>query len=116
VKHLLICSHLLPQEAILAYYVLWQNGGQTPEEIDLRCETFLRQSLQERVDFEVDDAIRKLNRDGLVRASRGKLHAVPIKEAVQVLDSKWKQIFSTTNTVCPYCPFLGDTSAHGSGH
>jgi hypothetical protein len=85
------------KEELIAFFFLWQNGQmvcctipscfdhsllaaticmaitahvlQTDEQLDSTCELFL-QSLNETVDFEVDDALDKLSNDSLIGVLR----------------------------------------------
>ena len=70
------------REAILAYYFLWHSRdaiGSTPAELDCRIEQFLYKCLGRQVDFEVDDALAKLLRLGLVRRNAsGRFLVVPV--------------------------------------
>lgn len=82
------------KEAVLAYYFLWRRGDMTEMELDSTCETFLKNKFDLEIDFEVDDAIEKLRREGLVEeVENDKLHAVDIKEALRRLDYKWDNYF-----------------------
>ena len=81
------------KEAVLAYYFLWQQGELSEAELDRRCEAHLKQQFGADVDFEVDDALRKLHREGLITSHAGRFRACPIDEALQRLDHKWDNYF-----------------------
>ena len=86
------------REAILAYFLLWQRaptGGWTRQELDEYAEEFLRQMIQIDVDFEVDDALDKLQRLELVAILPGnRLQAVAINESLVKLDRAWDGFFT----------------------
>jgi hypothetical protein len=86
------------REAILAYFFLWQfapEAGWTRQELDQHIETFLQQTIQADVDFEIDDALDKLQRMDLVTLLPSKrLAAVAINDALLKLDKAWDQFFN----------------------
>jgi hypothetical protein len=84
-------------EAILAYFLLWRDAdtaGMAVDELDRRAETFLGALCGYGVDFEVDDALAKLQRLGLAHvAADGRWHAVAIADALVGLDRAWDAFF-----------------------
>ena len=97
------------REAIVAYVLLWQkpDGEQwTCERIDREAEQLLWELAQVNVDFEVDDAITKLERLGLAeRNEQGHWTALPVDAALRQLDAAWDRYFEYDNapdpTLCP---------------
>jgi hypothetical protein len=81
------------KETVLGYYVLWRDGDMTEEELDARCEELLYEQFGLQTDFEVHDALAKLERDELVVQIGGKHHARPLSEALERLDAKWDGFF-----------------------
>jgi hypothetical protein len=72
-------------EAMLAYFFLWHKGpdaGWTAEELDRAVEEFLPSIAGRTVDFEVSDALAKLERLKLVEITGDRFRAVPIAAAV----------------------------------
>jgi hypothetical protein len=90
------------REAMLAYFILWQHAGEegwTEERLDDEAEMLLREAIGLDVDFEVDDALAKLRRLGIIETTaQGRLRAVPIKEALARLDAAWDNFFDYHNT------------------
>jgi hypothetical protein len=95
------------KEAVLAYFVLWRDGPMTEAELDSAVERFVHQQFNLEIDFEVDDALRKVvdrgdttrstvlpivavdgNRDG-AECYRAK----PLEDALRILDEKWDNLF-----------------------
>jgi hypothetical protein len=79
------------REAVLAWYMLWREAG--PEglshaELDGRIEGFLARLIHREIDFEVDDALRKLE-----RLAGGRVRAVGLAVALARLDAAWDQLF-----------------------
>ncbi len=81
------------KETVLGYFVLWREGDMTEGELDRRCEALLYEKFGMETDFEVRDALAKLERDGLVTRAGDKLHAQPLSEALERLDAKWDGFF-----------------------
>jgi hypothetical protein len=60
-----LCDDVIQQEVkevILAYFILMTQGKATEEDLDRRCEQLLATKFNEKCDFEVDDAISKLEK------------------------------------------------------
>jgi hypothetical protein len=83
------------KEAYLAYWALRRAGGAlTKAEIDAAAEAFLRERFGLEVDFEVDDALAKLQRLNLISRDGERLTAVSPSDALTTLDQQWDNIFS----------------------
>jgi len=83
------------KEAVLAYYHLLVGGAATTEELDRRIESWFEESLDSKLDFEVDDALGKLERLGLAKPGEGETHqAVPLDEALRVVDGIWDGLYA----------------------
>lgn len=84
------------REVVLAWWLLRQNGfaAMTAEQLDRAAEEWLRTKLGLMVDFEVSDAIAKLQRMGLCRELPGeKFRAVDLEAALESLDRAWDSHF-----------------------
>ena len=83
------------KEMILSYCVLSGNGkSMTLKEIDTACESLLLTRFGLKVDFDVEGAMVKLLREGLVEQRAGVLYtATPLRKALQRLDTKWDNLF-----------------------
>jgi hypothetical protein len=84
-------------ETVLAYFMLWREAGDAgwlPEELDQSAEKFLTRICNFGIDFEVDDALEKLQRLGLAKkAVDGRWTAVPVAKALTALDRAWDGYF-----------------------
>ena len=86
------------REVMLAYFFLWREApaqGWTPGELDRRVERFLHEHAERAVDFEIADALAKLQRFGLARALADKWKALPIDQAMQSLATYWTSLPDT---------------------
>ncbi|MCS7166082.1 MAG: DUF3754 domain-containing protein [Gemmatales bacterium] len=92
------------RELVLSWFFLWRLAG--PEgweatKLDLAIQDYLKTYAHLHVDFEIEDALHKLQRFGLAQSdSLGRWHAVPLLEACQRLDEIWDGYFRYHN------PFL----------
>jgi hypothetical protein len=81
------------KEALVAYGALLQSGPTQREQLDTAVESFLRERLQLKVDFEISDALAKLERLGLVQREGDLYRAAPVADAVAALSTKWRDAF-----------------------
>ena len=82
------------KEAFLAYHFLHVAAAPpTQDELDGRIEQWLRKSFDVDLDFEVDDALGKLDRLGLLRRDGGRLSVLPLDMALAQLDRVWDNFF-----------------------
>ncbi len=82
------------KESILAYWALAR--AQRPlskEEIDAAVEAFLRDKLSLDCDFEIEDALAKLQRLGLVVSAEDTFSAIAAERALEHLDAAWDNYF-----------------------
>lgn len=83
------------KEAFLAYYVL--RHAQRPMakgEIDNAAESYLKDRFDLEVDFEINDALAKIERLGLVSREGDVYTAVEPGEALIKLDAAWDGVFN----------------------
>jgi hypothetical protein len=84
------------REALLAYYYLWRYAGTTgwaAKDLDDYVEMDLERLANLKVDFEVGDALAKLERLKLVTKHGDRYAAVPIERALEALDYAWDNYF-----------------------
>lgn len=84
------------RETILAYYYLWKCApaeGWAQDQLDDYVEMELEGKLGMKIDFEVDDALAKLEKLGIVTKSGDKYRAVPLARALERLDHRWDNYF-----------------------
>jgi hypothetical protein len=82
------------KEAMLAYYeLLISPAPLSRTELDRRIEQRFADQLGCRLDFEIDDALHKLQALALVHGTDGRLSAVPLPEAIRRLNRRWDDYF-----------------------
>jgi hypothetical protein len=85
------------KEALLGYYFLASAGAPlTQAELDGHVEQWLATTFRVDIDFEVTDALAKLERLALLRREGDKLTVVPIDEALVILERTWADFFPVT--------------------
>jgi hypothetical protein len=83
------------KEAFLAYWALRRAGAPLPKaEIDRAAEAFLRGRFTLEIDFEIQDALAKLERLGLVTREGESYAAVAPADALARLDAAWDGLFN----------------------
>lgn len=84
------------RETILGYFYLWQYAGPagwTSGELDDFIETELEKKANIKVDFEIDDALAKLERMNAVSKDGDRYIAQPITKTLEALDYAWDNHF-----------------------
>jgi hypothetical protein len=102
-----VLMHLLDEaeeqecrETYLGYFCLWKYAppeGWTSEQLDDYVELYLEGQANLKVDFEIGDALDKLERLRLVVKSDDRYRAVPLEKALEMLDYKWDNYFKYNN-------------------
>lgn len=86
------------KEAILAYYFLvTHKGPMTSDELDKNIENWFAEKFDFQIDFEIVDALGKLERFGIVKSDQGQYSALSISAAQIELDTRWDKLFHFTN-------------------
>jgi hypothetical protein len=82
------------KEAFLAcIFLLTERGPMTADVLDARVEQWLAEAFSVEVDFEVDDALAKLHRLGLLRRDGDALTILPLDEILPRLETMWAKVF-----------------------
>lgn len=84
------------RETFLAYFCLWKYApeqGWTAEQLDDAIERYLESNTGLKVDFEIGDALAKLERLKIVVKSGDFYRAEPMNKALEMLDWTWDNYF-----------------------
>ncbi|HAH09050.1 MAG TPA: hypothetical protein DCL54_17985 [Alphaproteobacteria bacterium] len=81
------------KEALIAYMILVTQGTKTQENLDSAAEDWLRRTFKMDIDFEIGDALAKLERLKLVTRAGPYLTAVPVREGLARLAAHWDNIY-----------------------
>ncbi len=68
-----------------------------PPQLDDYVEMYLEGSAGLKVDFEIGDALAKLERMRIVHKSGDYYRAVPLEKALEMLDWTWDNVFKYNN-------------------
>lgn len=85
------------RETFLAYFCLWKYApaeGWTAAQLDDYVELYLEGNANLKVDFEIGDALVKLERLKIVRKVGDAYHAQPLDKALEMLDWTWDNYFT----------------------
>ena len=88
------------RETILAYFYLWKYAppeGWKSDQLDDYVEMELEGKLNLKVDFEIDDALAKLEKLGIVKKNGDRYLAVSLDKALEMLDYRWDNYFKYNN-------------------
>ena len=84
------------KEATLAYYFLLTNPqGLTRPELDLKIENWLTTQWNCHINFEIKDALDKLQQLGLIDDNNDKLRAISIDDSLNKLHKRWDNYHSS---------------------
>ena len=82
------------KEAILAYYfLLTSEATLNKAELDQKIEHWFDSRWNCSIDFEIEDALRKLLALGLVETVDGQLGAISTDQGIRILDQRWDNYF-----------------------
>ncbi|XP_042469722.1 uncharacterized protein LOC122052317 [Zingiber officinale] len=83
-----LCDDVIQQEVkevIVSYFILMRERELTKEALDRHCEKLITEEFGKNCNFEVEDAIRKLEKLGIVTRSDEMIRAVPLKQANDII-------------------------------
>jgi hypothetical protein len=90
------------KEVILAYHAMLAYGPVAHEgELDRRIENWLKNSFGVEIDFEVADALEKLEGLGFLTQRDQKMTVIPLEEALTRLDMLWDRLYDFTSRKLP---------------
>lgn len=89
------------KEAALAYAFLLSHGSLSRENLDGKIESWLRETFTENIDFEIGDALTKLETMKLVTRSGPYLTAAPLPQALASLDAQWDKLYDSQGVAAP---------------
>ncbi|CAL5370351.1 unnamed protein product [Camellia sinensis] len=73
--------------------VIQQEGKATRQDLDMRCEELIKEEFGEKCNFDVDDAVQKLEKLGIVaRDSIGRYYCVSLKRANEIIGTTTEEL------------------------
>ncbi|KAJ6956384.1 hypothetical protein NC652_007458 [Populus alba x Populus x berolinensis] len=91
-----LCDDVIQQEVkevIISFFILMEQGKATRQDLDLRCEELIKEEFGESCNFDVDDAVEKLEKLGIVaRDSLGRYFCVGLKRANEIIGTTTEEL------------------------
>ncbi|CAH1437827.1 unnamed protein product [Lactuca virosa] len=91
-----LCDDVIQQEVkevIISFFILMEQGKATLEDLDLQCEELIKEEFGATCNFDVDDAVHKLERMGIVaRDSIGRYYCVGLKRANEIIGTTTEEL------------------------
>ncbi|MFS7956457.1 hypothetical protein Hanom_Chr07g00654861 [Helianthus anomalus] len=96
-----LCDDVIQQEVkevILCFFILMEQGKATLQDLDVRCEELIEEEFDAKCNFDVHDAVHKLEKMGIVaRDSIGRYYCVGLKRANEIIGTTTEEhILRTT--------------------
>ncbi|XP_057982533.1 uncharacterized protein LOC131167711 isoform X2 [Malania oleifera] len=96
-----LCDDVIQQEVkevIVSFFTLMDQREITKQDLDLQCEALIKEKFGESCNFEVDDAIRKLEKLGLVaQDATGRYSCIGLKHANDIIGTTTEEFVLTAN-------------------
>lgn len=91
-----LCDDVIQQEVkevIIAFFILMEQGRATRQDLDKWCEDLIKEEFGEHCNFDVDDAVQKLQKLGIVsRDSIGRYICVGLKRANEIIGTTTEEL------------------------
>ncbi|GAB4848620.1 hypothetical protein Ancab_003326 [Ancistrocladus abbreviatus] len=97
-----LCDDVIQQEVkevIVSFYILMEQGKATTQDLDHQCEELIKEEFGESCNFDVDDAVYKLEKLGIVaRDSIGRYYCVGLKRANEIIGTTTEELVLKSQT------------------
>ncbi|XP_019187522.1 PREDICTED: uncharacterized protein LOC109181704 [Ipomoea nil] len=91
-----LCDDVIQQEVkevIISFFILMEQGKSTLQDLDLRCEELIKEEFGVSCNFDVDDAVQKLEKLGIVsRDTIGRYFCVGLKRANEIIGTTTEEL------------------------
>ncbi|KAJ0980994.1 hypothetical protein J5N97_009249 [Dioscorea zingiberensis] len=91
-----LCDDVIQQEVkevIISYFILMEQGKATIDDLDHRCEDLIKEEFGEQCNFDVVDAVKKLEKLGIVvKDSIGRISCVPLRRANEIIGTTTEEM------------------------
>ncbi|XP_058092886.1 uncharacterized protein LOC131239281 isoform X1 [Magnolia sinica] len=91
-----LCDDMIQQEVkevIISFFILMEQGKLTVQELDVRCEELIHEEFGEHCNFDVVDAVQKLEKLGIVsKDSLGRIYCVGLKRANEIIGTTTEEL------------------------
>ncbi|KAK2968822.1 hypothetical protein RJ640_028215 [Escallonia rubra] len=91
-----LCDDVIQQEVkevVILFFILMEQGKATLQDLDLQCEELIKEEFGESCNFDVDDAVQKLEKLGIVaRDTIGRYYCVGLKRANEIIGTTTEEL------------------------
>ncbi|XP_057491981.1 uncharacterized protein LOC130777593 [Actinidia eriantha] len=91
-----LCDDVIQQEVkevIISFFILMEQGKPTRHDIDLRAEELIKEEFGESCNFDVGDAVKKLEKlDIVARDTIGSYYCVGLKRANEIIGTTTEEV------------------------
>nr|XP_043608522.1 uncharacterized protein LOC122580312 [Erigeron canadensis] len=91
-----LCDDVIQQEVkevIVSFFILMEQGKATLKELDHKCEELLKEEFGERCNFDVDDAVHKLEKLGIISKDQiGRYYCAGLKRANEIIGTTTEEL------------------------
>ncbi|KAM7251152.1 hypothetical protein ACFE04_023035 [Oxalis oulophora] len=91
-----LCDDVIQQEVkeiIVSFFILMEQGKSTRQDLDIRCEELIKEEFDESCNFDVDDAVQKLEKLGIVQQDTiGRYYCVGLKRANEIIGTTTEEL------------------------
>jgi len=91
-----LCDDVIQQEVkevIICYYILMEQGKATIQDLDLQCEELIKEEFGAECNFDVHDAVKKLEKLGIIHLdSIGRILCAPLKRANEIIGTTTEEM------------------------
>ncbi|KAL8544256.1 hypothetical protein ACS0TY_004693 [Phlomoides rotata] len=91
-----LCDDVIQQEVkevIISFFILMKQGKATLEDLDQQCEELIQDEFGEQCNFDVEDAVHKLEKLGIVgRDTIGRYFCVGLKRANEIIGTTTEEL------------------------
>ncbi|XP_021823048.1 uncharacterized protein LOC110764390 isoform X1 [Prunus avium] len=91
-----LCDDVIQQEVkevIISFYILMEQGKATLLDLDTWCEELIKEQFNDHSNFDVDDAVQKLEKLGIVtRDTLGRYNCVGLKRANEIIGTTTEEV------------------------
>ncbi|KAM7278738.1 hypothetical protein ACFE04_005872 [Oxalis oulophora] len=91
-----LCDDVIQQEVkevILSFYILMVQGKSAKQNLDMQIEKFIKDEFNEKCNFDVDDALIKLGKLGIVAQDKEGIYtAVDLRKANEIIGTTTEEV------------------------
>ncbi|KAF8390757.1 hypothetical protein HHK36_025284 [Tetracentron sinense] len=81
------------KEVIISFFILMEQGKATRQDLDLQCEELIKEEFGGTCNFDVDDAVQKLEKLGIVaRDTIGRYYCLGLKRANEIIGTTTEEL------------------------